>query len=215
VNDEFPSNAHGKRREERPRPEKGEQKQIQQIAKGRVTIRKKPLRRKLLEAFRPEDGVGFLEYTLLEVLVPGLKNSVADASTEMIENALGVGGSRSRSRRRSQRDGGYTSYNRMGGARRDRDRDDRRDDRRSRRDRSVDQREFITDSRVEANEILDTMFEIISKYEVATVRDLLGLLGEPHNFTDEDWGWTDLRGARIHKVREGYLIDVPRPEPLD
>ena len=78
-----------------------------------------------------------------------------------------------------------------------------------------DVREVILDSRVEAEEVLDSLIELSSKYDAATMRDLLSLIGEPHNTTHEDWGWYDLRGARIHRVGGGYLLDLPRPEPLD
>jgi len=215
MENEFESNAHADREARTRTVEKAPVKRVTQITRGKVVQRKKPLYKKFFEAFRPEDGQGFVEYTLLEVIVPGFKDLVADASTGAIENALGVGHS-SRGRRRRRSGGGYTSYNSMGNARphsrRDRDRDDR-DDRRSRS--SSDLPELILDSRVEANEVVDTLIELISKYELCTVRDLLGLVGEPHNPTDEDWGWTDLRGARVHRVGGGYLLDLPRPVSLD
>lgn len=217
MENEFPPNSHTKR-EARParRPEREpERKQVTQVTKSKAILRKKPLHKKFVEAFRPEDGRGFVEYVVLEVFVNGVKDVVADASVTAIENALGVNSSH-RSRRRGGGSGGYTSYNRMGAGRRDRR--DRDDDRRpARRDSRMadDAREIVLDTRVEADEVLDNLFELISKYEVATMRDLLSLVGEPHNPTHEDWGWTDLRGARAHRVREGYLLDLPRPEPLD
>lgn len=218
MENEFPPNSHTEREargrgKQAPTKEKAE---VRQIARSKVVQRKKPLYRKFLEAFRPEDGSGFFEYTLLEVLVPGIKDAVADTATNAIEAALGVDRPRS-SRRRRSGGGGYTSYNRMGsarhrGSRRDRDDDDRDDRRRSRRRDD----EYIVGSRVEAEEILETMIEVISKYDVVTRRELLSMLGEPHSFTDEDWGWSDLRGARIHRIgRDGYLLDLPRIEELD
>lgn len=102
-----------------------------------------------------------------------------------------------------------------------RDRRDRDDDRRPRgRERESrvadDAREIILDTKAECEDVLDTLIELIGKYECATMRDLLSMIGEPHNQTHEDWGWYDLRGARIHRVgRDGYLLDFPRPEHLD
>lgn len=222
MENEFPPNAHAKR--ERPAREKTEKdapdrKEVVQVTKGKTVVRKRPLHKKFFDAFRPEDNRGFVEYVLLEVLAQGIKDAIADASISSIENALGGGGGGHRRRRSGG--GGYTSYNRMSSSRR-RDPRDRDDDRRSSRrdrdrdDRRPDQLEIILDSRVEAEEVLDNMIELISNYDVATKRDLLSLVGEPHNFTDEDWGWTDLRGARIHRIgRDGYLLDLPRAEPLD
>lgn len=221
MENEFPPNSHSKK-EERPARREGkapsEKKEVQRVTKGKATLRKKPLHKKIADAFRPEDNVGFLEHIILEVFVPGIKDAIAYASTEAIENALGTNTHRG-SRRRGGGRGGYTEYNRMGSARprsrRDRDDDDRGGRKRESRGPS-DHQEIIVDSRVEADEVIDNMIELISKYEVATMRDLLSLVGENHNYTDEDWGWTDLRGARIHRIgQQGYLLDLPRPEPLD
>lgn len=222
MENEFPPNSHAQR-EARPSREKtdrpSEKKEVVRVTKSKATLRKRPLYKKFLDAFRPEDNVGFVEYTLLDVLVPGIKDALADAVHGTIDNALGTSTVSRRGRRRSS-GGSYTSYNRMSDARprgRDRDRD-RDDDRRGRRreTRSADDvREVIVDSRVEAEEVIDSLIELASKYDAATMRDLLSLVGEPHNPTHEDWGWFDLRGARIHRVGGGYLIDLPRPEPLD
>lgn len=221
MENEFPPNSHAKK-EARPAREETkrspEKREVRQVTKNKATLRKKPLHKKFLEAFRPEDNVGFVEYTLLEVLVPGIKDALADAVHGTIDNALGT---TTTSRRRRGERSGYTSYNRMSEARPrgrgSRDRDDR-DGRRSRRrdDRMADDvSEVILDSRAEAEEVVDSLIELASKYDVATMRDLLSLIGEPHNSTHEDWGWYDLRGARIHRVGGGYLLDLPRPEPLD
>lgn len=219
MENEFPPNSHSKR-EARParRTEKApDRKDVRRVTTNKVILRKKPLYKKFLEAFRPEDNVGFVEHTLLDVLVPGIKDAMADAVHGTIDNAFGTSGGT----RRRRRDGGYTSYNRMSSSSRsrgrDRDRDDdRRPKRRERDDRMADDvREIIVDSRPEAEEILDTLIELASKWDQATMRDLLSMIGEPHNSTHEDWGWFDLRGARIHRVSGGYLLDLPRPEYLD
>lgn len=219
MENEFQGNSHSER-EERPRRKSEKQekapKEIKQIATGRVRTRKKPLRKRIAETFTGDDQVGVMEYVLLDVLVPGVKDIIADVSTTAIERSL-FGGD-VRSSRRSRHGGSYTSYNRMSNSsRRDRGgRGDRDDDRRDRRrDRGHEQREYLCASRVEADEILDTMIECISKYDSVSKRDLLSMLGESHNYTDEDWGWYDLRGARVHRVGRDYLIDLPRPEPLD
>lgn len=222
MENEFPPNSHTRKetRTERTRTEKAPtRKEVVRVTKGKATLRKRPLRKRLVDAFRPEDNVGFVEYTLFEVLVPGIKDALADAVHGTVDNALG---SSARGRSRGRRRESYTSYNRMSSSRsrRDRDRDrDRDDDRRSSRSRESrvadDVREVILDSRVEAEEVLETLIELSSMYEAATMRDLLRLIGEPVNPVHEDWGWYDLRGSRIHKVGGGYLLDLPRPEPLD
>lgn len=218
---EFPPNSHSQReaRQSRNAEPAPTRKEVSQVTRGKATLRKKPLHKKFLDAFRPEDNVGFVEYTLLEVLVPGIKDAVADAVHGTIDNALGSGGIHRRSRDR--RGGGYTSYNRMSSARpRDRrDRDDDRDRRPARREARVadDVREVILPTRVECEEVIDSLVELASMYGFATMRDLMRLIGEVPNEIHEDWGWDEmpLRGSRIHHVGGGYLLDLPRPAYLD
>lgn len=218
MENEFPANSHNQKetRRDKRSDEPSEKKAIVQVTRSKATLRKKPLRKRFAEAFTGDGNQGVLEYVFMDVLIPGVKDVIVDTSTMAIERAL-LGESSGR-RRGGRGGGGYTSYNRMSDARprnkRDRDRDDDRRDRRP-RSRASDHSEIILDTRVEAEEVVDNMFEILSKYEVVTMRDLLGMVGESHNQVDEDWGWTDLRGARVHKVRGGYLLDLPRPESLD
>ncbi len=213
MTEEFPANSHNQKDRRRPDTSPSEKKEVVRVTRSKATLRKKSLRKRFAEAFTGDDNQGVMEYVFMDVLIPGIKDVIVDTSTMAIERAL-LGESSGRRRRGSG--GGRTSYNRMSDAR-PRSRRDRDDDSRVRRNsrRSSEVPEIILDTRVEAEETVDALFELVSKYEVATMRDLLSLVGEPHNTTDEDWGWTDLRGARVHKVRGGYLLDLPRPEPLD
>ena len=74
--------------------------------------------------------------------------------------------------------------------------------------------EIVIQSRIEAETILDSLRLLIEKYEVATVTDLYKCVGITADFTDNDWGWYDISGAAVVRIREGYLVDLPGPEPL-
>ena len=71
------------------------------------------------------------------------------------------------------------------------------------------------ETRVEAEEVLDRLFDWIERYEQVAVAELYEMVGISGNFTDQKWGWTDLRGATVSRVGRGYLLNLPRPEPLD
>lgn len=75
--------------------------------------------------------------------------------------------------------------------------------------------EVVLTSRTEAEEVIDRLFEVVSRYGTATVADLYELVGITGTHTDNKWGWTDLRGAGVSRVRGGYLLDLPEPQPLD
>jgi len=75
--------------------------------------------------------------------------------------------------------------------------------------------EVILADRGSAEDVIDRLREIVDYYGAARVADLYDLVGVSDDYTDNGYGWTDLRSARARAVRGGYLLDLPRPEPLD
>ena len=75
--------------------------------------------------------------------------------------------------------------------------------------------EIVLATRAEAEEVIDNLFALVDSYDTATVADLYGMVGQTGSYTDEKWGWSDLRGTSISRVKGGYLLDLPRPQYLD
>lgn len=221
MQDEFPGNAHSNREraakkapeEEQPKTEK----RVEKLEGVEVVRRKKPFGRRFFETFFGGDAKTVVNYVLMDVLVPAAKDMVADAVSQGVERTL-FGEARSRSRRTGFRGGDsapWTSYNRFSSPDRSPQRaEQRREISRASRSRH-DFGEIVLDNRVHAEQVLDNLIECLSKYGTATVADLYDLVEVTSSFTDSKWGWTDLRGADISRVRDGYLLDLPRPEPLD
>ena len=59
------------------------------------------------------------------------------------------------------------------------------------------------------------MDELIEKFKVASVADLYDLVGVSCDYTANNYGWTNLRNASVVRVRDGYLLKLPRALPLD
>jgi hypothetical protein len=210
MNADYPSNSRS-----RNEPEEQAPKKVERVIEGEVLRRKKPWSRRIIESFGGgTKGVG--GFVLLDVLLPAAKDALADATSQGIERML-FGEVRSTSRRpRGNRGGGsYVSYDRYSDDRNSRNRqsDRRQVSSRSRANHDFD--EVILPTRVEADEVIERLFDLVSKYEAATVADLYELVGETSNYTDQKWGWTDIRGAGVTRIRNGYLLDLPRPEPLE
>ncbi len=184
--------------------------------------RKKPLSKRFKETFTGDDTKSVGSYILFDVLIPAAKDMVADAVSQGVERKL-FGEVRSTSRRGGYRPGSafgntsYNAYNRYALSSSPRREDPRSGstapNRRSRASHNFD--EIILATRVEATEVIDRLFSIISQYEVATVSDLYELVGITADYTDDKWGWTDIRGADITRIQNGYLLDLPRPSPID
>jgi hypothetical protein len=209
--EEYPGNSHKKR--ETQKPEK-----FEKVIQGSVIRRKPPLGDRLAETFFRGSASSVWRYVGAEILIPSLKDMVSDAVSNGIEQMLF---GEPRSSRRPGRPGSpfspaskvnYGNYSQT--SRRPGARDDRREySQRARSTHDFDQ--IILATRVEAQEVLDQMHIILDQYEVITVGDLYDLVEISREFTDETWGWTRLDGAGIRKVRDGYLIQLPRPEVLE
>ena len=154
-----------------------------------------------------EDITSVKSYIINDVLIPAAKKAISDIVTNGIDMIL-YGEVKGRDRRR---DGGsrvsYTKY-----YERDRDRDyDRRRERRS----VYDYDDIILDTRAEAEEVLNRMDDLIDNYGMVSVADLYDLVGITGNYTDNKYGWTNLRSAEVRRTRDGYLIKLPKALPFD
>lgn len=200
----------------RPRPDGDVAKRIEKITTGEVSRRKRPLGRRISDMFFGGDAKSALSYAVLDVILPAAKDTIVEASSAGIERMI-FGGDRAPSRRgyRGAGSRNHTPYNRYS-----QPANGRREEvgptisKRGRATHDFD--EIILDSRAEAEDVLSQLFEIISKYNVATVSDLYAMVGITANYTDDKYGWADIQSADVVRLRsEGYLLKLPRPEPLD
>lgn len=74
--------------------------------------------------------------------------------------------------------------------------------------------ELILGSREEAQLVVEQLTAIADQYDYATVGQLYNLLGWPTTFTDEKWGWQSFANVEIKQVNNGYLVDLPDPDPV-
>ena len=181
-----------------------DRKKLEKVVKGTVKTRKKSSIRKFADDFIAEDAKNIKSYVVLDVLIPALKKAVSDIVTNGIDMILyGESGS---NKKRSN--ASYVSY---------RDYSDRRDDRyrdnRTRTGYGYD--DLILDTRGEAEEVLSRMDELIETYGVATVADLYDLVGKSCNYTDNKYGWTNIRNSEAVRVRDGYLLKLPKALPIN
>lgn len=196
--EEYKSNSHKSKELTKNEPTK---KVVKPIAKA--TTKKK---NKLAETFISEDASNIKSYILMDVLVPAIKKAVIDIVTDGI--SMLFYGDTSHGNRRSSTTASYISYNRYS------DRD-RRDDRTSYGRSRYSYDDIILQSRGEAEEVLDRMSEMIDTYGIVSVADMYDLVGIATNYTDNKYGWTNLRNAEPIRVTNGYMLKLPKAGPID
>lgn len=74
--------------------------------------------------------------------------------------------------------------------------------------------EVYLESRLDGEQVLETLSEMIDRYGVASIADLYGLLGHPTNYIDNNWGWTELMLANVVQTPDGWLLKLPPVQPL-
>lgn len=190
-------------------------KKITRVTTADPVRKRRSLRKQFSETFVAGDLRGAVSYVLLDVLLPAAKDMVVEAGSQGIERLI-FGETRRRGLRGPQAGAtGYVQYNRMSGPTvASRISGPARAMSRAARSRfNFD--EIVIESRTEAEEVIDQILEVVSRYGQATVADLYELVGINSTHTDHRWGWVDLHGAGVSRIRGGYLLDLPEPEPLD
>lgn len=181
-------------------------KHLTKVTSGTVKRKKKSGLSKFSNALISEDASNVKSYILMDVLIPAIKKAVSDIITNGIEMLLyGETGKRDRKRSRADRVSYRDYYD---------DRDDRDRRSRSRVRATYEYDDIVVDTRGEAERVIENLQDALEDYGSVCVGDLYDLVGITGTFTDFKYGWTDLRPARAERVRDGYLIRMPKAVPL-
>lgn len=74
--------------------------------------------------------------------------------------------------------------------------------------------DIVFSNRGDAEEVLSGMLELFEHFKVVSVADLFDLAGLRCNYTDNNYGWTNLQDARVERVCGGYVIRLPKATKL-
>lgn len=184
------------------------EKKVEKIIKGSVKTRRKPLMRKLQDTFLSDDVDSVRSYLIFDVVIPAIKDTISEVVSKGTDMAL-YGDIRPRNSKQPNTKVSYASYYSSG----------RKESRKTSVDtkrRFSDYEDVIFESRGEAEEVLSSMFDFLRDYKATTVADLYDLVGITGNgFTDNKYGWTDLTGAKVRRIRDGYVLDLPKAEYIE
>ena len=179
-----------------------QKKKVEKVVNGVVRSKKKSLVEKTVDLFAPDDVEDVKSYVREGIVVPAIKDIILD----VVKAFLDINGN-SHSNRSTTSRVSYRKYYE------DRDRDQDRVAHRTRT--GYDYEDVILDKRTEAEDVLSSLDDLIDTYGMASVADLYDLVGINCNYTDNKYGWTNLRSASIAHVRDGYMIKLPRALPLN
>lgn len=192
-----------------PEPQE-EARVVAPIISGGAVERKEPLRRKFLQAYAGDSAQSVGQYLLLDVVVPATKNLISDLVTQGVNRIL-YGGSRpSGGVFSSVGSRGYGKF--FNGQSSNQQPTGPQMSQQARANHAFG--EIVLTSRSDAELVIDSLRELIETYGNAKVANLYSLVGVSGEFTDQSYGWTNLQRAGVVTVREGYLLDLPKPDVI-
>lgn len=192
------------------KPDTPKEKKVEKVIDGdEFVTRKRSVGKKLGDILLNGDIQDVKSYLIEDVLIPSIKETIFELANKGLDMLLF--GSTSRASSKSNQT--YISYDNYSNQRPHRSVSERS---RSRRDEPrTDDEELIFRDRGPAEMVLEKMFAIFEEYHIVTKADLNDMLNKTGNFTDNNWGLTDMTGACVERVRGGYLLKLPRWKHLD
>lgn len=200
--EEYKSNAYRSKE-----PAKTPDKKIEKVVTGAVRTKKKSEARKLADIFISEDISNVKNYIFMDVLIPAIKKAIDDIVSNGIHMILYNGDKRSEKRSSVSRVS-YSGYYNKGS--------NERELRAERARNGFDFDEILFTNRGDAESVLSAMEDIIDRYDTVSVLDFYDLADvSTTNYAAQRYGWNDIHTARVVRVSDGYIIQLPRPIPLN
>ena len=199
---EYQSNSH--RSKTQTNQNETTERKVQKVVSNKAKTRKNDSR-KLMNIFISEDAQNVKSYVFMDVLVPAIKKAISDIVTDGIDMIL-YGEARGK-KSRSSNNVSYRSFY-----------DDKRDGRRGPDNHArtrFDYDDIVFSSRGETEAVREQMIEIIERYGFVTVADMYDMADLTAPYTGNKYGWTNVRSAEAVRVRDGYILKLPKAMPID
>lgn len=197
---QYPSNSHKSKQEQK---QGGERKKMEKVTTGVVKTKNNELRR-FKDVFIAEDAKTVKDHLWMDVLVPNVKKIIVD----LIQDGISLLVYGTTSTRKNNTPAGRVSYGSLYKAQ-----SERKPQEGLRT--SYSYADVTLESRADAEDVLDRLKEAINEYGSVSVADLYDLIGVTGEFTDNKYGWVNLANADIQRVRDGYLLKLPKALPLN
>jgi hypothetical protein len=216
-------------------PPAAEEKVVKKVVTGTAQRKNKTLTRRIMGHFGGMDVGSIVDYVIGDVLVPALKDMIADGATQTIQGVVyGITGRMGGQQARPFRPGAFPrpfqqppvqhiSYNQMGQQARPMTQqqgphvnpyDVHTMNRQARA--MHDFGDILLDSSADAHTLLNTLYGYFQEgYQFVTVADLYASAGMASDAVDERWGWASLQGSRVSRSNGGgFRLVLPPPIPI-
>ena len=189
------------------------EKRVQKVARGPVKTKTNEVR-KLADIFISEDIANVKNYIFMDVLVPAIKKAVYDIVTNGIDMFLYGGSGRSKSNSNAPKVSYRNYYDQKNNSNSN---SNYRGSENTKQHTGFDYEDIVFSNRGDAELVKQQMRDVIARYGVVTIADMYEM-ADPNltaPYTSHKYGWMDVSSAEAVRVRDGYILKLPRAVPID
>lgn len=191
-----------KSKEDEKKPER-----LKGVVKGGAKLKKKTEIEKIKSDIIVSDISTIISSVMGDIIVPSIKKTISDVVTNGIDMLLFGEDGRDRQKTNASR----ISYGSFFDGRSSQSERSKRLSR-----NGLDYDNIIFDRRSDAEMVLTVLEENIDRFGIVSVGDLYDLAEiETNNYMANRYGWTDLAGANVVRVRDGWMLKLPKAYLLD
>lgn len=184
------------------------EKRVQKVVKSPAKTKTNEVR-KFADIFISEDVSNVKNYIFMDVLVPAIKKAIYDIVTNGIDMFLYGGSGKGKSSSNGARVSYRSYYDQKN------NNSSYRGSENTKSHSGFEYDDIIFDTRGDAEATKQQMQDIVARYGIVTVGDLYEMAGLDAPYTAQKYGWMDVSSADTQRVRDGYVLRLPRPVPID
>ncbi len=160
---------------------------------------------KFKKAMIADDSKNIGAYIFFDIIIPNLKKGISETVSKGIDMILygGSASSSSATRTNASRVSYRSAYSTPSATKETYSRN------------PFDYDQIIFETRGDAETVLYAMDDILSTYPTVSVGDLYDLADiSTDNYMVNKYGWTDISRAEVVRIKEGYVIKLPKAMPI-
>lgn len=184
--------------------EEANNKKLESVVSGNVSMRKKTTLKKVADIFFQKDINDVKSYLIMDVLIPEIRDALYNLVMNGLDMMLYDGKRTRKSSSNTMRVNYSAKYNNQTSI-------PETSNSSPRTKSGLNFDDVVFDDRMDAEEVLNQMLNIIEQYDSVSVADFCELAGIPGEYTDRKYGWTSLGAAEVKRISGGgYILKLPR-----
>jgi hypothetical protein len=186
--------------------EEPRERKVNKVITGEAIVKKKSPLKKIIELFLTEDMDNVMNSLRDDVLIPTIQNGLYDMVVNGVGMLFGIDNKARKSGTTVVPRVTYSKYYDQSKS------NSRTSSNNSGTDYTFD--DILIPTKGDAENVLSQLVDLTDQYDMASIADFYDLVGIKSKYTDDAYGWTNLGSASVIRVKDGYMINLPKATQL-